>query len=48
MLITKEQQEALVSNYIKDKHSTDEVCAFIDGIAAMMDLLIKIDFNNKK
>lgn len=48
MLITKEQQEALVENYIKEKHSTDEVCGFIDGIGKLMELLIKLDNQNNK
>jgi hypothetical protein len=45
MLITKEQQEALVDNYIKAKHSQDEVIGFIDGLEALMDLIEKIDKN---
>ena len=43
MLITKEQQEALVDNYIKEKHSKDEVCGFIDGLQKLMELIIKLD-----
>ena len=46
MLITKEQQEALVDNYIKAKHSQDEVIGFIDGLEALMDLIEKIDKND--
>ncbi len=43
MLITKEQQEALISNYIKEKHSTDECCGFIDGVQKIMELINKLD-----
>jgi hypothetical protein len=43
MLITKEQQEALVDNYIKAKHSQDEVIGFIDGMIAMLELIEKIN-----
>ena len=32
MIITKEHQEALVSNYVKEGHSTDECIGFIDGL----------------
>lgn len=46
MIVTKEQQEALVENYVKEKHSTDEVCGFIDGIGKLMELIIKLDTNN--
>jgi hypothetical protein len=42
MLVTKEQQEALVEKYIKDKHSTDECIGFIDGINATLELVDKI------
>ena len=48
MLITKEQQEALVDNYIKAKHSQDEVIGFIDGLEALMDLIEKIDKASKQ
>jgi len=47
MLITKEQQESLVDNYVKEKHSTDEVCGFIDGIGKLMELIIRLDSENK-
>lgn len=42
MLVTKEQQERLVAQYVKDKHSTDECIGFIDGINATLELLSKI------
>lgn len=32
MLITKEQQEAWMTNYIKEGHSQDECIGFIDGM----------------
>jgi len=42
MIITKEQQEAIVDKYIKEKHSTDEVLGFIDGINATIELINKL------
>ena len=48
MLITKEQQEALLDNYIKEKHSKDEVCGFIDGMQKLMELIIRLDSKNNK
>ena len=42
MLITKEQQEALVDKYVKDKHNADECIGFIDGINAALELVNKI------
>ena len=32
MIITKEQQEAWLNAYVKEKHTTDECIGFIDGI----------------
>jgi hypothetical protein len=43
MLITKEQQEALVDNYIREKHNQDECIGFIDGLAAMLELIERLD-----
>jgi hypothetical protein len=43
MLITKEQQEALVDKYIKEKHNQDECIGFIDGLNAMLELISKIE-----
>lgn len=48
MLVTKEQQEALVDNYIKNKHNQDECIGFIDGINAALELLSKIDKRSKE
>ena len=39
MIITKEQQEALINNYIKEKHSNDECIGFIDGVEKIMNLI---------
>lgn len=43
MIITKEQQEALVDKYIREKHSQDECIGFIDGLNAMLELISKIE-----
>lgn len=43
MLITKEQQEVLISNYVKEKHSRDECLGFIDGVHKTMELINKLD-----
>jgi hypothetical protein len=43
MLITKEQQEAMVDNYIKANHSGAEIMGFIDGLEAMLNLIEKLD-----
>lgn len=45
MLITKEHQEQLISNYIKEGHSTDECIGFIDGFQKSMEM---VDNLNKK
>lgn len=45
MIVTKEQQEALVDKYIKEKHNQDECIGFIDGINAALELVNKIAFN---
>ena len=39
MIITKEHQEAMVENYKKRGKNTDEVCAYIDGISEMLQLI---------
>jgi hypothetical protein len=43
MLITKEQQDALLDKYIKEKHNQDECTGFIDGLNAMLELISKIE-----
>lgn len=48
MLITKEQQEALINQYIKEKHNQDECIGFIDGIEAMVKLIGKIQETKEK
>lgn len=42
MLITKEQQEAWVNAYVKEKHTTDECIGFIDGINRTLEAIDKI------
>ena len=42
MIITKEQQEALISNYVKQKHNQDECIGFIDGVEKLMELINKL------
>lgn len=42
MILTKEQQEEIVSKYVKEKHTTDECIGFIDGINATLELVNKI------
>ena len=46
MLITKEQQEAMIEIYAKT-HTTAEVVGFIDGLIAMLDLIERLDKNGK-
>jgi hypothetical protein len=43
MLITKEQQYALIDKYIKEKHNQYECIGFIDGLNAMLELISKIE-----
>jgi hypothetical protein len=47
MLITKEQQEALVDKYIREKHNQDECIGFIDGLVAMLKLIERLDKNGR-
>lgn len=35
MILTKEHQEALVSNYVREGHSQEQCIGFIDGIEAI-------------
>ena len=46
MLITIEQQRALIDNYAKT-HNSREVIGFIDGLIAMLDLIERLDKNRK-
>lgn len=50
MLITKEEQEALLQKYINEKHNADEANGFIDGMKAMLQLIYNKSFtsNQKK
>jgi hypothetical protein len=41
MLITKEQQEAWVSNYVNEKHTQDECIGFIDGVEKALGVVNK-------
>ena len=53
MILTKEQQEKIVDEYVKEKHNTDECIGFIDGINATIALIntqliqIKEDIYNR-
>jgi hypothetical protein len=42
MLITKEQQEALIQIYAQT-HSAAEVLGYVDGLVAMLELIEKIN-----
>ena len=45
MIITKEQQEKILVQYVEDKHNTDECIGFIDGINATIELINKLTIN---
>jgi hypothetical protein len=47
MLITKEQQEALLTNYINSGKSQDECIGFMDGMEQLITLIAKLDRNRK-
>ena len=42
MIFTKQQQEKIVENYVKEKHNTDEVIGFIDGINETINLINRL------
>lgn len=42
MILTKEQQEAILEKYAKDNHNTDECIGFVDGINATIELINKL------
>ena len=46
MLITKEQQEAMIEIYAKT-HNTREIIGFIDGLQAMLNLIERLDKNGR-
>jgi hypothetical protein len=39
MIITKEHQEAMLTNYIKKGKTTDEVLGFYDGMTEMLEFI---------
>jgi hypothetical protein len=41
MLITKEQQEAWLSQYLKENHTSEECIGFVDGINKAFDFVNK-------
>lgn len=47
MIITKEQQEAWLNAYVKEKHTQDECLGFVDGVnkalEAVKNSLVKSD-----
>jgi hypothetical protein len=48
MLITREQQQALIDNYVKQKHNTDECIGFIDGIESICKLIDTLHVKSNK
>jgi hypothetical protein len=44
MLITKEQQEALLEDYIK-RNSHDACIGFIDGMNAIIELMLRLELS---
>lgn len=48
MIVTKEQQEEILSKYVDEKHTTDECIGFVDGINATLELVNKIMNENNK
>ena len=46
MLITIEQQEAMIEIYAKT-HNTRDVIGFIDGLQAILNLIERLDKNGK-
>ena len=46
MLITKEQQEALIEVYAQT-HSAAEVLGYYDGMIAMLELIERLDKNGR-
>ena len=46
MLITKEQQEALIEVYAQN-HSGKEILGFYDGMIAILELIEKLDKNGR-
>jgi hypothetical protein len=46
MLITKEQQEAMIQVYAQT-HSAAEVLGYYDGLVAMLELIERLDKNGR-
>ena len=46
MIISKEQQEAWISNYVKEKHNQDECIGFIAGIEKIMSVINSLQVNS--
>jgi hypothetical protein len=46
MLITKEQQEAMIQVYAQT-HSAAEVLGYVDGLVAMLELIERLDKNGR-
>ena len=46
MLITKEQQEAMIQVYAQT-HSAAEVLGYVDGMIAMLELIERLDKNGR-
>jgi len=46
MLITKEQQEAMIEVYAQT-HSATEVLGYVDGMIAMLELIERLDKNGR-
>ena len=43
MIVTKEQQEQIIDAYISSGKGRDECLGFIEGMEAMLHLIIKIE-----
>jgi hypothetical protein len=48
LTITEDQQAKLLSDYIKDKHNQDECSGFIDGMDAVINLIINLQIEELK
>ena len=48
MIVTQEQQVALVNSYMKTHNNYDQCIGFIDGVNATLDLLKKIENATKR
>lgn len=47
MLVTREQQQAILNQYIQENKNQDECMGFVDGINATLKLVDSIIKNNK-